>query len=113
MSLLGHSISGYHRTAPTIVKGRVTGNPTNTPFTLNGSIQESTPAELSSIVESRRLQGGIYSLITFDTLLTIDNDVNSDIIEYDSSTYEVVTKAKWQNNLINHNVYLIQEIKSR
>jgi len=113
MSLLGHSINGYHQVAPTVTKGRITAQGAQTSFTINGSIQESTPAELSSLVEARRLKGGVYTLITFDTLLTADNDAYPDLIVYSGANYEVVTKAKWENNLINHNVYLIQEIRSR
>lgn len=113
MSLLGHLINGYHQAAPTVTKGRVTGQGTQTAFTLNGSIQETTSAELSSLPETRRLKGGIYTLLTFDILLTTDNDTYPDLIVYNGTNYEVVSKVKWENNLINHNVYLIQEIRTR
>lgn len=113
MSLLGHTISGFHQAAPTITKGQVSTPSVQTSFTINGSIQESTAAELSSLPETRRLKSGTYTLITFDTLLTVDNNVYPDLITYNGLTYEVVSKAKWENELINHNVYLIQEVRSR
>jgi len=113
MSLLGYTINCLHQAAPTIVKGQITVPGAQTSFPINGTIQPSSPAQLSTLSETRRLRGGIYTVFTFDTLLTIDDNVNSDIVIYNSLNYEVVSKVKWSNNLINHNVYLIQEIRSR
>lgn len=113
MSLLGHLITCYHQAAPTVTKGRITASGSQSQFSINGSIQEATASELSSLPENRRLKAGTYSVITFDTLLTTDDSQYPDLVSYNGASYEVVTKAKWENNLINHNVYLIQEIRSR
>jgi hypothetical protein len=113
MSLLGYEIMGYHQATPTIVKGQITSQGAQTSFTINGTIQPSSSAQLAMLTEVRRLKGGIYTLFTFDTLLTVDNSVYPDLIVFNGSNYEVVSKITWKNNLINHNVYLIQEIRSR
>jgi len=113
MSLLGHLLNALHQAIPTIIKGQITEQSTQTPFNLEASVQPSTSAQLSMLPETRRLRGGIYTLITFETLLTVDNDVYPDLILFDNKTYEVVTKLKWENNILNHNIYLIQEIRTR
>lgn len=113
MSFLGHTINCFHQAAPTITKGRITAEGSLTEFTINGSIQEATSAELSSIPENRRLRAGTFSVITYDVLITVDDNQYPDLVIYNGKNYEVVTKTSWKNQIFNHNVYLIQEVRSR
>ena len=80
-------------------------------FTFLASVQPVDPSELVAIEDLLRKESGtVYKLITnYELESTTKNNI-SDIVEYSGKKYEVFRVKAWENNLLNHNVYLMQEI---
>lgn len=81
-----------------------------TDFTIMGSVHIAVPADLNNEDLSRNETGQIYKVITNDTLKITTVDSISDLVTYDGKYHEVYRLAKTKNNLIPHNVYMMQEI---
>jgi len=113
MTFFGKTLTAYHQAAPTVSKGRITAAGAQTSFTFNGSVQRATPEALSSIPEERRLQGGVYTVISYQELLTLKDSVYPDLVSWKNNTYEVISLLKWDNGILPHYIYLIQEIRAR
>lgn len=108
MTFFGQTRQCYHQTG-TWTDGHFTkGTPTS--FIINASIQNATPAQLDSIPEVKRKSGAVYTVITYDILLVTNGNTLADLVVYESKNFEVVSQLSWANNLLNHNIYLIQEL---
>ena len=91
------------------------GLPTDTvgvASTFKGTFQPARGQDLQALPEGRRANGvfKVYSDLDFDT---VTSDDNPDQIVLNSRTYEIVMRAPWQNSIIPHYKYLVQEIKSK
>lgn len=80
-------------------------------FTFTASVQPAQPAELDAVQDLLRKESGIvYKLITDYPLESTTKNNVSDIIEYDGKRYEVFQATPWKNNLLNQNVFMMQEV---
>lgn len=88
------------------VDGRWTTNDPNDgsdSFTIKASVQSPTPRELEAMPEGRRNNDSVV-LFTDTQLFTAETSLkkNPDIVIIDNEPYEVLSVAKWRNNIRNH-----------
>lgn len=77
-------------------------------FTITASVQPITGAEMKLLPENRR-EEEMLKIYTDSSLRTTEqlNEFNSDIVVINNIDYEVVKSFTWQNNVINHNKYIL------
>lgn len=89
--------SGYQKTGPEVQ------------MEVTVSVQPLSLAEIESLPEGRR-QLPSLKLYTNDELISFGMDSRPDQVEIAGERYEVVAKAIWENNVINHNKYLCTKL---
>jgi hypothetical protein len=73
-----------------------------------GSLQPAKQIDIESLPEGRHEnQNNVYRFYTDAFLTSFDTGQNSDILLIGGIEYEVLSSAKWQNGVINHNKYLL------
>jgi hypothetical protein len=77
--------------------------PDEVTLSIRGSVQPATGEQLQSLPENRR-DVESYMIYTDTALET------QDIIEINAVDFEVQGRDSWQNNIINHNAYLVQKV---
>lgn len=77
-----------------------------------GTFQPLRGEEMQSLPEGRRAGANfkVYSDLDFDT---VTSNENPDQIVLNGSVYEIIRREPWQNTLINHYKYIVQELKSK
>ena len=85
---------------------------TGTSTSFKGTFQPSGGKDLRSLPEGRRQSATytVYSDLDFDT---VTSSTNPDLILLENKTYEIVRALPWQNSVINHYKYLLQEKRSK
>ena len=95
---------------PVTIKRKAPGQFTNgvwqdgaeTTFSIEASVQPTTPEDLQSLPESRRM-GTSYRLYTDIRLFTVtEKSSNPDVAVIDGEDYEIAMVSIWQNNIIPH-----------
>lgn len=80
-------------------------------FYINASIQPAQPQDLVTSDDLlQRESGVIYKLITTSVLKPMTKSNVSDVVVYKGKIHNVFAGSNWENNILNHNVYLIQEV---
>lgn len=75
---------------------------------IEASIQPASPDDINLLPEGRK-QSKAYTLFTSDSLVTANSNANQnpDIVTIDGDDFIVSVEAIWDNNLINHNKYVV------
>lgn len=91
--------------------------PTNVAISIQASVQPADKDQVELLPGGRKLTGA-YAIFTNDTLqITKEATAGEaspgtmgDMLVIDGSVYEVMARERWQNNLINHNVYIVSRV---
>ena len=76
--------------------------------TIKASVHPVSVNELQLLPEGKR-EAAQYKIITSSKLNTsLENNGSSDEVQINSNWYEIIMALPWQNNIINHNVYVLQ-----
>ena len=80
--------------------------------TFKGTFQPLSGKDADFLPEGRRAGASfrVYSDLNFDTVTTTENP---DLIVVNNVKYEIVAKLTWQNTLINHYKYIVQEVTEK
>lgn len=78
---------------------------------IKGSIQPANGEALQALPEAQRTVE-TYSLFTDASLNLADQakGITGDVVNIKNIAFMVQTKQPWQNNVVNHNVYLLQKV---
>jgi hypothetical protein len=82
-----------------------------TQLVIKGSIQPANGEALQALPEAQRTVE-TYSLFT-DASLNLasqQNGITGDVVNINNIAFMVQTKQPWQNNVVSHNVYLLQKV---
>jgi hypothetical protein len=80
-------------------------------LTIQASVQPATGKALQALPEAQR-DLETYTLYT-DTALNVasqDAGTTADIVSINGVGFVVQRKSPWQNNIVNHNAYLVQKV---
>lgn len=82
-----------------------------TPFQLLASVQPASPQDLITSEDLLKKESGIvYKIITEATLKATTKTSVCDLVKYNGKDFDVFSVAPWDNGILKHNVYLIQEV---
>ena len=90
------------------IKGRTTETYSGV-FTIHSSVQPAKNNEIQSLPEGRR-EREAYTLYSSDDLVSLKESKNPDQVLLYGDWYEVTSKQKWNNNIINHNKYVVTKL---
>jgi hypothetical protein len=98
-----------------VTGSRVNGKWTQTvgaATSFKGTFQPLRGKELDSLPEGRRAGSNykVYSDLNFDT---VTSNENPDLVELNGIQYEIIKKDIWQNSIIPHYKYIVQEKVSK
>jgi len=103
------SIQAYRTAAGSTAGGYVTPG-TETSFTIRASVQPTKPTDLELLPEGRR-EARTFRLYTNDTLQVLNGEeTKGDQVVLFGDRYETLAEMPWQNNVINHNKYIVGKI---
>lgn len=82
------------------------------PVGFKGTFQPANGQDMQALPEGRRETAvfKIYADKSFDTVTSSDNP---DLISVNNITYEIISVEPWQNGLINHYKYMVQEKRDK
>lgn len=80
--------------------------------TFRGTFQPADGEHMQSLPEGRRANGVFFvvSDLDFDT---VTSTTNPDRVVINGRHYEIVSRMPWQNKILPHYEYLVQEIKAK
>jgi hypothetical protein len=82
-----------------------------TAFTIKGSVQAITPAELALLDEGKRTKQNSV-IITEDVLALATQSTKADWVEIEGEQYEVSAKSNWDNGVLPNNRYVVTKIEN-
>ena len=107
--MIGRSFYTCTRKAIVMDHGRVVESD-GINFSVFASVQPLKPADLVLLPEGRR-QNKARKLFTNDTLYCFGNSsYNPDQVTIDGEQFEVFAEDKWNNGIINYNMYIVCHI---
>lgn len=81
-----------------------------TTFSISASVQSVTGAALANMSFITSDSGRVYKLITNDALRTLKEGPDADVVEIDGKDHRVLEGVKWDNHILDHNIYIVQEL---
>lgn len=107
MSSFRQQVTAYRQGTVSTVNG-YRQQTAETSFSIFASIQPVSPSDLESLPEGRR-ESKAFRLYSDDTLNAVGSK-NPDQVVLFGERYEVYGVAPWQNNVINHNKYIVAKV---
>lgn len=109
MSIFRAYLVAVSRTAAgTYTKGRFTAGTSST-FNIRASIQPASAEDVQTLPEGRR-NSKVYAVYSDTQLYTVDGQAQPDLVTFFGETYEVMSRAVWQNQVIPHYRYVVAKV---
>ena len=93
----------------TRVNGKFTVSSEET-FPIIASVQPVSGTDLEAISYISQEQGEVFKLITNDILTVLRDGNDADYVMIGEKECRVIQAKEWNNNIMNHNIYYIQEV---
>lgn len=109
MSSFRKPVQAFRYAAGT-ASGGYTTPASEVPFSIRASVQPSRPSDIELLPEGRR-EARVFRLYTSDTLNLLEgSEAKPDQVLLYGDRYEALAELPWQNNVINHNKYLVVKV---